>query len=221
MEARAEVTPNRRGLKSRELVLDAAERVMAADGFEAATVARVVGEAGIRRAPSTTTSARRTASSSRSWSAAPSASSPTYPPSSGASGAPSSIWPRSWPRPFRRSSATPTSCACWSVSRRSRSAAGNGEVRGGSRGRAAGARVAAGADRARLRRRSRQPDHRPARPFRTRPPSTAHSSPARATAAGRTFERLLVPLAPSPGRSATRRSSRPRPSRAEVITRNA
>src|SRR6201995_1212754 len=41
------VTPNRRGLRSRELVLDAAERVMAEDGFEAATLARVVEEAGI------------------------------------------------------------------------------------------------------------------------------------------------------------------------------
>ena len=44
---RAEVTPNRRGMKSRELVLDAAERVMAEHGFEAATLARVVAEAGI------------------------------------------------------------------------------------------------------------------------------------------------------------------------------
>lgn len=42
-----QVKPNRRGVKSRELVLDAAERVMAEDGFEAATVARVVEEAGI------------------------------------------------------------------------------------------------------------------------------------------------------------------------------
>jgi AcrR family transcriptional regulator len=42
-----EVTPNRRGVKSRELVLDAAERVMAEHGFEAATLARVVEEAGI------------------------------------------------------------------------------------------------------------------------------------------------------------------------------
>jgi len=41
------VTPNRRGVKSRELVLDAAERVMAEDGFEAATLARVVEEAGV------------------------------------------------------------------------------------------------------------------------------------------------------------------------------
>lgn len=41
------VTPNRRGRKSRESVLDAAERVMAAEGFEAATVARVVEEAGV------------------------------------------------------------------------------------------------------------------------------------------------------------------------------
>jgi AcrR family transcriptional regulator len=47
MPTRAEVRPNRRGMRSRELVLDAAERVMAEDGFEAATVARVVGEAGI------------------------------------------------------------------------------------------------------------------------------------------------------------------------------
>jgi AcrR family transcriptional regulator len=47
MAAGAEVKPNRRGVKSRELVLDAAERVMAQDGFEAATLARVVQEAGI------------------------------------------------------------------------------------------------------------------------------------------------------------------------------
>jgi AcrR family transcriptional regulator len=47
MTARVEVKPNRRGMKSRELVLDAAERVMAEDGFEAATLARVVDEAGI------------------------------------------------------------------------------------------------------------------------------------------------------------------------------
>ncbi len=47
MAAQAEVTPNRRGMKSRELVLDAAERVMAEDGFEAATLARVVQEAGV------------------------------------------------------------------------------------------------------------------------------------------------------------------------------
>lgn len=44
---RTEVTPNRRGARSRELVLDAAERVMAEHGFEAATLARVVAEAGI------------------------------------------------------------------------------------------------------------------------------------------------------------------------------
>ncbi len=47
MATRAEVRPNRRGMRSRELVLDAAERVMAQDGFEAATLARVVEEAGI------------------------------------------------------------------------------------------------------------------------------------------------------------------------------
>jgi AcrR family transcriptional regulator len=41
------VRPNRRGVKSRELVLDAAERVMATDGFEAATVARVVEASGV------------------------------------------------------------------------------------------------------------------------------------------------------------------------------
>ena len=47
MAVRADVTPNSRGMKSRELVLDAAERVMAEHGFEAATLARVVEEAGI------------------------------------------------------------------------------------------------------------------------------------------------------------------------------
>jgi AcrR family transcriptional regulator len=44
---RGAVTPNRRGVKSRELLLDAAERVMATEGFEAATIARVVEEAGV------------------------------------------------------------------------------------------------------------------------------------------------------------------------------
>jgi AcrR family transcriptional regulator len=47
MATRTDVRPNRRGMRSRELVLDAAERVMAEDGFEAATLARVVEEAGI------------------------------------------------------------------------------------------------------------------------------------------------------------------------------
>lgn len=47
MAVRAEVTPNRRGVKSRERVLDAAERIMAEHGFEAATLARVVEESGI------------------------------------------------------------------------------------------------------------------------------------------------------------------------------
>ena len=47
MDTRAAVTPNRRGVRSRELVLDAAERVMSEDGFEAATIARVVAAAGI------------------------------------------------------------------------------------------------------------------------------------------------------------------------------
>ncbi len=42
-----QVTPNRRGLRSRELVLDAAERVMADHGFEAATLAHVVEESGV------------------------------------------------------------------------------------------------------------------------------------------------------------------------------
>jgi len=47
MAVRTDVTPNRRGVRSRELVLDAAERVMAEHGFEAATLARVVTEAGV------------------------------------------------------------------------------------------------------------------------------------------------------------------------------
>jgi AcrR family transcriptional regulator len=47
MAARAEVTPNRRGTRSRETVLDAAERLMAEQGYEAATVSALVKESGI------------------------------------------------------------------------------------------------------------------------------------------------------------------------------
>src|SRR3974377_831144 len=47
MAVRAEVTPKRRGVRSRALVVDAAERVMAEHGFEAATLDRLVEEAGI------------------------------------------------------------------------------------------------------------------------------------------------------------------------------
>lgn len=41
------VTPNRRGERSREVVLDAAERLMAEQGYEAATVAALVERAGV------------------------------------------------------------------------------------------------------------------------------------------------------------------------------
>jgi AcrR family transcriptional regulator len=41
------VTPNRRGARSREAVLEAAERLMAEHGYEAATVAALVDEAGV------------------------------------------------------------------------------------------------------------------------------------------------------------------------------
>src|SRR5687768_16119936 len=47
MAARTDVIPNRRGTRSREVVLDAAERLMAEQGYEAATVARLVEQAGI------------------------------------------------------------------------------------------------------------------------------------------------------------------------------
>jgi AcrR family transcriptional regulator len=47
MPERSEVTPNRRGARSRELVLDAAERLMAEKGYGAATVATLVDKAGI------------------------------------------------------------------------------------------------------------------------------------------------------------------------------
>lgn len=47
MSAKAEVTPNRRGARSRELVLDAAERLMAERGYGAATVSALVEEAGV------------------------------------------------------------------------------------------------------------------------------------------------------------------------------
>jgi AcrR family transcriptional regulator len=43
----AEVTPNHRGARSREAVLDAAERLMAEQGYEAASVAAIVQRAGI------------------------------------------------------------------------------------------------------------------------------------------------------------------------------
>jgi AcrR family transcriptional regulator len=45
--ANHDVTPNRRGARSREAVLDAAERLIAEQGYEAATVAALVKEAGI------------------------------------------------------------------------------------------------------------------------------------------------------------------------------
>jgi AcrR family transcriptional regulator len=47
MAARAEVTPNHRGTRSREVVLDAAESLMAEQGYEAATVAALVQRARI------------------------------------------------------------------------------------------------------------------------------------------------------------------------------
>src|SRR4249919_1653176 len=47
MATKSEVTPNRRGTRSREAVLDAAERLMAEHGYQAATVAALVDEAGI------------------------------------------------------------------------------------------------------------------------------------------------------------------------------
>ena len=47
MATRTEVTPNRRGARSREAVLDAAEGLMAAHGYGAATVAALVDEAGV------------------------------------------------------------------------------------------------------------------------------------------------------------------------------
>jgi AcrR family transcriptional regulator len=47
LRANADVTPNRRGTRSREAVLDAAERLMAEQGYDAATVAALVKEARI------------------------------------------------------------------------------------------------------------------------------------------------------------------------------
>jgi AcrR family transcriptional regulator len=47
MATRPEVTPNRRGVRSRELVLDAAERLMAEHGYDAASVAALKEAAGI------------------------------------------------------------------------------------------------------------------------------------------------------------------------------
>ena len=47
MATPAAVTPNHRGTRSREVVLDAAERLMAEQGYDAATVAAIVEQAGI------------------------------------------------------------------------------------------------------------------------------------------------------------------------------
>src|ERR1700682_70758 len=47
MATRPGLTPNRRGVRSRELVLDAAERLISEHGYEAATVAALKEEAGI------------------------------------------------------------------------------------------------------------------------------------------------------------------------------
>jgi AcrR family transcriptional regulator len=47
MTAKSEVTPNRRGTRSREAVLDAAERLIAEHGYDAATVSALVDEARI------------------------------------------------------------------------------------------------------------------------------------------------------------------------------
>jgi AcrR family transcriptional regulator len=45
--ARTDVTPNRRGTRSREAVLDAAERVMATKGYDGASINAIVAEARI------------------------------------------------------------------------------------------------------------------------------------------------------------------------------
>src|SRR6202049_5221452 len=47
MATRPSVTPNRRGVRSRELVLAAAERLMAEHGYDAASVAALKEAAGI------------------------------------------------------------------------------------------------------------------------------------------------------------------------------
>jgi len=47
MAAKTEVRPNRRGARSRDAVLDAAERLMAEHGYDAATVSALVDEAGV------------------------------------------------------------------------------------------------------------------------------------------------------------------------------
>jgi AcrR family transcriptional regulator len=47
LRANGDITPNRRGARSRTAVLDAAERLMAEQGYEAATVAALVEEAGV------------------------------------------------------------------------------------------------------------------------------------------------------------------------------
>jgi AcrR family transcriptional regulator len=47
LRSSGDVTPNRRGARSREAVLDAAERLIAEHGYDAATVSALVEEAGV------------------------------------------------------------------------------------------------------------------------------------------------------------------------------
>ena len=47
LRSSGDVTPNRRGARSREAVLDAAERLIAEHGYEAATVSALVEQAGV------------------------------------------------------------------------------------------------------------------------------------------------------------------------------
>ena len=112
MSAPAEVRPNRRGVKSRERVLDAAERVMAEHGFEAATLARVVEEAGIPMS----SVYHYFGSKDRILLAVMERGAARFfadlPDLSRRPGARRSTWPGSRPLPRARSSATRTSFAC-------------------------------------------------------------------------------------------------------------
>lgn len=105
-------------MKSRELVLDAAERVMAEHGFEAAAVARVVAEAGI---PLSSVyhyygSEDGTLLAVMEQNAEPSVSSPIYPGGTDALVVPRSTSPGSSRPRSARWGVTRISCACSSSS---------------------------------------------------------------------------------------------------------
>ena len=123
-----DVTPNRRGLRSRELVLDAAERVMAEHGFDGATVARVVEEAGIPLSSVYHYYGSKDGILLAVMERGADRFFADLPRLDRRVGRPESTWPRSSRPPSSRSCATPASCACSSCFATQPPAGSDGEI---------------------------------------------------------------------------------------------